>query len=248
MPHGKTWATLSIGDHFWPAPQPDDMLMPHPNEGESRPRGRPRSQIRHDIPDELLRALRVLLEERTHGEITLKDVAERAGTSQEMVRYYFGSKDGLITAMLRQTASRITEVLAGLERDIVSGIVQARGDNPTRLVITTLIDIYMSERAATRVALIEFEKSHSLIRDEHLSKRSGLIVSKLHDIVRLLIEQGVYAATLDARHVAVSIMVLAGSPVRLLPALSPEWITEETIVSDVWVDHLVTMIDGYCRA
>lgn len=210
---------------------------------ESRPRGRPRSGDRQDLSDRLLSALRSELNEKSYAEITLKEVADRAGTSQEMVRYYFGGKDGLITAMLRQTALGIEERLNRLEQEIAGGI-----DDPTRQIVITLTDIYLDVRGSMRVSFPEFQKAKSSIKDEHLSKRSGLIIGKLHDIVRLLMEQGIYASSLNPEHVALSMMVQAGLVVQLLPSLAPEWLSEEMLRGEEWTDHLVALFDGLCRA
>lgn len=53
-----------------------------------------------DVKGELLRAGCALYEERGLGSVSLRDVADRAGVNQAMVRYYFKDKDGFESALL----------------------------------------------------------------------------------------------------------------------------------------------------
>ncbi len=208
-----------------------------------RTRGRPRSQVRHDVADDLLRAVHDLLETKSPDEITLKEIADHAQTSNEMVRYYFGSKNGLMMAMLRQSGERIRTMLCKLEEDILT-----LTGNPTRHIVRTLVALYFAERPATRVSVTEFQKSKSVVLEDYLAKRSNLIVGKLHDIVCKLVDAGLYASTFDCRHAAVVLMTICGSPIRMLPALSPEWLTAESIADDPWIEHVVALCDGLYQA
>jgi len=193
----------------------------------------------HDIPDELIRVLRKALETKSHPELTLKEIAAEAGTSQEMIRYYYGNKDGLITAMMLESSRRIERTLSDLKTRL-----ELRHENATRSIVTTLIRLYLSERPTTRVSLLEFQKGKSSIRDDYLARRSNLIIGALHDIILLMIERGVYRKTADARHLALSMMVLSSHPIHLLRALPSEWVTPEMLESEQWIDHVVSLFDS----
>lgn len=207
-----------------------------------RARGRPRAPVRQDVAEALLQALHELLETKSPDEITLKEIADRAHTSNEMVRYYFGSKDGLITAMMRQSGQRIRKTLCDLEDSILT-----LPGNPTRHIVKTLIELYFAERPATRVSVTEFQKSKSVLLEEYLSTRSNLIVGKLYEIVCKLVEAGVYSSSVNPRYVAVVLMTICGSPIRMLTALSPEWLTADAMMEDSWIDHIVELCDGMYR-
>lgn len=52
--------------------------------------------------EKLLEALRDLMVERDSLEVTLGEVAKRAGINHALVGYYFGSKEGMLLALLRE--------------------------------------------------------------------------------------------------------------------------------------------------
>ncbi len=209
----------------------------------SRQRGRPRGGERSHVHDDLINALRACLDDKLHSEITLKEVAERAGTSQEMIRYYFGSKDGLVSALVRQTSDRFADRLGALERDILT-----LGGNPTRHLIATLNDLYLSERKVARIPASEFQKAKSVLRDELLNERAELVISHIHRIVQRLIAHGAYDPALDARAMATSIMTMVSGPIVLLAILPATWVSEQELAGDGWVDHLTAIIDARCRS
>ena len=208
----------------------------------SRQRGRPRRQDHTHVSDELLRALGEVLARKSPPEITLKEVAEIAGTSQEMVRYYYKNKEGLLNALVRQSIACVRTALASLEQELAGEVA-----NPTERIVRCLTDIYLSQRAATKIYLYESARSKSASRESYLSGRSNTIVEKLREIVVRLIERGTYAAYIDPAQIAVMMMSLTGYPVRLLDTLSPQWVSEDTLRSEEWIDTVVKSIDGFCR-
>lgn len=208
----------------------------------SRQRGRPRKQQHTCVSDELLRALGELLSRKSPPEITLKEVAEIAGTSQEMVRYYFENKEGLLTALVRQSIACVGTALASLEQELAMEVA-----NPTDRIVRCLTYIYLSQRAATKIYWYEHARTRSASRKTYLSGRSNMIVEKLHEIVVRLIDRGTYAADIDPSQIAVMMMSLTGCPVRLLETLSPQWVSEDRLRDEQWIDNVVKLIDGLCR-
>lgn len=209
----------------------------------ARQRGRPAGATTSPIHDALLNAFRACLTERTHNEITVKEVAERAGTSPEMVRYYFGSKDGLITALLQEASHRTTRLLGALVDEILT-----REGNPTRHIFAALFDIYLNERHTARISISEFQKSKSVIHDEFLKDRAELIISHVHRCVVKLVEAGIYKPDLDTRKTAMSMMTMVSGPVTFLAVLSSDWVSDEELAGDSWLDHLSGLIDCKCKA
>src|SRR5512139_3612762 len=83
----------------------------------SRPvRGRPRAAATRDVRAELLRAAGEQFLDRSYLEVSLRELAATVDVSPAMVRYYFGGKQGLYAAMLRDVmgplAGRIERMLA----------------------------------------------------------------------------------------------------------------------------------------
>jgi AcrR family transcriptional regulator len=59
----------------------------------------------------LIEAAQAILAARPAGRLTVRDVAARAGCDVALVNYYFGSKDGLLTAALEDALRELREVL-----------------------------------------------------------------------------------------------------------------------------------------
>lgn len=192
------------------------------------------------MPDSLIRTLRECLKGKSLSEITTKEIAAKANTSQEMIRYYFGGKDGLILAMLAQSSENIGETMAALKLQMADCQCE-----PTRLLVSTIVGLYLSEQAATKIALQEYQKQQSPLREGYFH-RSNIIIKDIHDVVVAMIERGIYRNDLDPRQLALSIMILAGHPVQLLWALSSEWLTLADMENGRWIDHVVAQIDSYC--
>lgn len=75
-----------------------------------------RAEKRHNSRQGLLTAASDLMTERGSIDISLSDVAERSGMNAALIRYYFGSKQGLLHELV------ISLVSAGLEQ--VEGLVE----------------------------------------------------------------------------------------------------------------------------
>jgi AcrR family transcriptional regulator len=87
------------------------------------------------LRDRLLKAaLDCFLAEDYHH-VTTRRIAERAGANVSMIRYYFGSKEGLYEEMIRETLSPLLDVLDGSLLDSTAGFAEFLG-----LYYTTMAD------------------------------------------------------------------------------------------------------------
>lgn len=68
-----------------------------------------RYKVSGDREGRILRAAAMLFRERSVDEVKLEEVAERADVAKGLVRYYFGSKIGLFTAVIREEVSKLPE-------------------------------------------------------------------------------------------------------------------------------------------
>jgi AcrR family transcriptional regulator len=78
--------------------------------------GRPtgNSQAREN----LIIAARTLFVARDYGQVSTRELAKLAGTDPALIRYYFGSKEGLFSTMIRETAVPIRKQLREINREI----------------------------------------------------------------------------------------------------------------------------------
>jgi TetR/AcrR family transcriptional regulator len=85
---------------------------------EDRPpvtRGRPASP-NPESRQRLLQAARALMAETPAAQVSLRAVAEQAGYDPALLSYYFGSKAGLVRAVLEEAASDATKQLAAVQQ------------------------------------------------------------------------------------------------------------------------------------
>ena len=74
---------------------------------------------RRDSRAILLDATAAVLSERSNIDVSLSDIAQRSGLNSALIKYYFGSKEGLLLALLEQVAEKSMAGLASLvEMDI----------------------------------------------------------------------------------------------------------------------------------
>src|SRR5262245_32396982 len=81
-----------------------------------RPRARRQEQDESSRPA-LLAAARAAFSERGLEGGRVDDIAQRAGVNKQLVYHYFGSKDGLYTAVLEQVYREIRDQESALELD-----------------------------------------------------------------------------------------------------------------------------------
>jgi AcrR family transcriptional regulator len=82
-----------------------DPVAPTPRRGR-RPEG--------DARRALIEAAQAILAVKPAGKLTVREVASRAGCDVAMVNYYFGSKEGLLTAALDDALEEMNRVLSSV--------------------------------------------------------------------------------------------------------------------------------------
>lgn len=74
------------------------------------------------VREEILRAAEELLAERMPAEVSVRDVAERAGVQHSVVHRHFETKDRLLAEVVQRTAARYAEAITDGD-DAVEGFV-----------------------------------------------------------------------------------------------------------------------------
>lgn len=115
----------------------------------------------------LLDATASLLSERSDLNASLTDIATRSGLNSALIKYYFGSKDGLFLAVLERDAERSMANLASLvamdisaERKLrthISGIINTYYRSPYLNRLINYMIVQGEPKSAERVAKIFVE-------------------------------------------------------------------------------------------
>lgn len=70
--------------------------------------------MKDDIPNRLLNCACELFLEKDFHSVSIRSLAEQAGTSSGMIKYYFNNKQGLFEAMIKREYGRILDILHGV--------------------------------------------------------------------------------------------------------------------------------------
>jgi TetR/AcrR family transcriptional regulator len=112
----------------------------------------------------LLDATAALLSERATIDVSLSDIAGRSGLNSALIKYYFGSKEGLLLALLERVAERSIAELNGLIamnlaadkklRTHISGIINTYYKSPYINRLINYMIVQGQKSSADRVAEI----------------------------------------------------------------------------------------------
>ena len=90
--------------------------MPEPTTRRNRPTA--------EVRDQIVGAAAELFAHRAPSDVTLREIAERADVQHSLIIRHFGSKDGLVQAVVGRTATGYAEQVAGAS-DPADGFVRA---------------------------------------------------------------------------------------------------------------------------
>lgn len=129
----------------------------------------------------LLDATAALLSERSTPDVSLSEIANRAGLNSAMIKYYFGSKEGLLLAILERDAERTMADLGHLVEMSLSA------EQKLRTHIRGIINTYYRSPYLNR--LINF----MIVQGDPQSAQrvAELFVEPMIDAYRTIVAQGV---------------------------------------------------------
>ncbi len=136
---------------------------------------------RADTQDVLLAAVHRLMTEKDSIDVSLAEVAAMTGMSAALVQYHFGSKDGLLMALVERGAGKAAEQLAALETMDISA------EKKLRMHVGGLLTAYVNAPYINRLLHLLMQTGDS----ERVRLISETFVKPIADFHRSVIEQGV---------------------------------------------------------
>lgn len=83
----------------------------------TKPTGRPKKDEQSDIRERLFNAAKYLFGQYEYEYVSTRKIAERAETTPAMIRYYFGSKQGLHQTVVTDCGKKIITILQDINRN-----------------------------------------------------------------------------------------------------------------------------------
>lgn len=205
-------------------------------------RGRPRTEQKRSVYDDLLAAAERLLAEKSQAEITQRELTASAGTTDAMLQYYFGGKDGLMIALMERAVENVFKGLRQLESEILT-----LPGNPTRHLIQTLHDLYYAHVAVVRMWFTAQISRDSRIKSSFVESYATKNTRQVGRILQLLIDHGVYDARANVSLANFSLANLIVSPILQTSILPARGLSGATFSSPEWIDYITDMLDSQLR-
>jgi AcrR family transcriptional regulator len=114
----------------------------------------------------------------------IDEIAARTNTSKRMLYYYFGDKEGLFTAVLKEAYKRIRTIEAGLKVD------HLEPEAAMRALVALTFDNHIANEDFVRLVMVE-----NIHRGEHLAKSREIqeLNISIIETTRRIYERGVKA-------------------------------------------------------
>lgn len=203
---------------------------------------KPRGTNRTDSADQLLDATASLLSSRANLEVSFNEIAERSRLNSALIKYYFGSKEGLLMALLERNAEQQMESL----RHLVAMDLPAT--EKLRLHIKGILSAFYASPYLNRLIhhMIEYANSPCSRRVVEV------YVEPMIKAYREIVAQGVKEGTFRAVDPAFLYYSLAGSCDYLFSGASmvPKILNVPKINDELqqrYSEHIVDMVlNGLC--
>jgi AcrR family transcriptional regulator len=179
----------------------------------ARSRGRPPAAPERDLRADLLAAARELFLRYGYRAVSARQVAAKAGANPAMVHYYFRSKQGLYTAMLREATAPL---VAALEEMLAP---EAPGTPDLPALMAAYMRVIGRHPWIPGLLLREVFAPEGAYREDFIREFAGRIGPRVVELIRRGVGAGRLRADLDPQLALVSFLSLALFPFIARPVL-----------------------------
>jgi AcrR family transcriptional regulator len=202
-----------------------------------RARGRPAAELQCRVVEDLIAATEHALLKKTAQEITVREISTAAGTSEAMIRYYFGSKEGLLLTVLKGFMDDSPHKNA---TEITNRCVSSQSIKP---LIDELCRFHYSKPNLIKMIVVELFSSSSELKEVYLRRYGHSIGNFSQSVVKALQSANIYRQDINPEFIAMSLVRLVVAPIMEsavagTPQPPPELINGE------WPEFITRTIDS----
>lgn len=185
--------------------------------------------------------------EKGYDAASLSNIARQAGTTKQLLHYYFSSKDQLYLMAIKDVSESILCLFDNSNYEHLSA------EQAIRLLINKIVDFHISLPGLTTLTL-----DQGLHRAEHLTSQLDVVPKTLDFVKKVLgpilqrgVDEGVFREGVDPAlfyastfHLASGCFLLGSSMSRTVPEIDftqPEGI-------ELWRNHVLDMVLASLRA
>jgi len=205
------------------------------------PRGRPQNpEQQEQTRNALKQAAKDLLCERSYRSITLRTLAERAGTQSAMVSYYFGSKEELFAELLRDVGDERMEVFVDISR-----VAEQQPEKAIDLIIDSMLEHTIQELWLFRLLQDDVLTQESRLRNDMIKMGPIRLGGYLAQMLEEMKAKGLLKPELNPQFAAVTILSNLIAPILLEPIFNEGFqLDMNRIGSEEWKSHVKTILNN----
>lgn len=208
-------------------------------------RGRPKDPEKQEQTRQALRqAARVLLETKPYRSITIRELAQQAGTQSAMVSYYFSGKEGLFISLLEESGEQRQKILLSIIDQ-----VKEHPERALELLVSNMIDAIVNDTWLVRLLQDEILTQQSQLRDAFMNALPRRLSQGLNSLLSALMEQGVLRSDLNLKFTETTLMSNILFPLIAEPLLSEvAQVDRQVVSSDAWKQHITLLLNQGLQA
>ena len=186
----------------------------------------------------LIAAANTLLNSKTYKTITIREIAEVAGTKSAMIAYYFGNKQGLFQSLIRHIHQSQPNVFSDIQT----------AEKPIEAFITHILREACEHPGLVRFFHDELINHDSPLKESFIQSLPKAISVFLPTLIQEEIDKGHFRADLNPKYAAFSLMTMIMSPFVIAPIREQIWqISLEEIAQPSWAKHIHYLFISGCR-
>jgi AcrR family transcriptional regulator len=159
-------------------------------------RGRPPAQTQRHVIQDIIAATEEALAKTTAKELTIREISLAAGINEAMIRYYFGSKEGLLITMLEDF---MKEGPHAQEKELLKSCIEKKSIRP---LVDALANFYYSHPNIMRMIIVETFSASSELKNAYISRYGRSTYTLVRSIIDGMKDANIYRKDVDSAFLA----------------------------------------------